>query len=339
MDLIAADAKYHPLCRFTYISKGRTQVYEHRPEEKDAYKSAFQSLMKIYEKDIRAGKAFETSTLLASYRSLLEGKVQNASNYQAEKLKPRLSKFYGNAIIFQPQSGKNKPELVYCASVSLKDAINALSEMKQRKSESIFIAQKKSSSEVHERPQEGVLLNAAQILASALREVKGIQTSPVTAADISAAKAEEVVPDVLYMFLRSIFYEGAEKDANPIRMHSDKERLHRRILSVAQDMIFIYSNGSKDTPKHVEMAISFRHLTESRTAISMLNRFGHLSSYGKTERIYTAIAESIIAKAEEDGVVLPMNIRPGVFVQAGGDNLDFCEETLDRKQTPQRNGN
>ena len=148
VDLIAADAKYHPLCRSTYISKGRTQVYEPRPDEEDAYKSAFQSLMKIYDKDIRAGKAFETSTLLASYRSLLEGKVQNASNYQAEKLKRRLSKFYGDAIIFQPQS--DKPELVYCASVSLKDAINALSEMKQRKSESIFIAQKKSSSEVHE---------------------------------------------------------------------------------------------------------------------------------------------------------------------------------------------
>ena len=109
VDLIAADAKYHPLCRSTYISKGRTQVYEPRPEEEDAYKIAFRSLMKIYDKDIRAGKAFETSTLLASYRSLLEGKVQNASNYRAEKLKHRLSKFYGDAIIFQPQSGKNKP--------------------------------------------------------------------------------------------------------------------------------------------------------------------------------------------------------------------------------------
>ena len=79
----------------------------------------------------------------------------------------------------------------------------------------------------------------------------------------------------------------------------------------------------------------------------MLNRLGHLSSYEKTERIDTAIAESIIAKEEEDGVVLPTNIRPGVFVQAAGDNLDFCEETLDRKRTThgtssvlyQRNGN
>ena len=232
-------------------------MYEPRPEEEDAYKSAFQSLMKIYDKDIRARKAFETSTLLTPCRSLLEGKVQNASNYQAEKLKRRLSKFYGDAIIFQPQSGKNKPELVYCASVSLKDAIDALSEMKQRKSESIFIAQKRSSSEGHERPQEGVLLNAAQILASALRKVKCIQTCQVTAADISAAKAKEMVPDVLYMFLRWIFDEAARKDANPIQMHSDKERLHRRILSVVQDMISIDSNSSKDTPKHVGMAIPF----------------------------------------------------------------------------------
>ena len=60
-----------------------------------------------------------------------------------------------------------------------------------------------------------------------------------------------MVPDVMYMFLRWIFDEAARKDADPIRMHSDKERLHRRILSVAQDMIFIDSDGSKDTPKHV----------------------------------------------------------------------------------------
>ena len=63
----------------------------------------------------------------------------------------------------------------------------------------------------------------------------------------------------------------------------------------------------------------------------MLNRLGHLSSYEETERIDKAIAESIIAKAEGDGVVLPTNIRPGVFVQTAGDNLGFCEETLDGK--------
>ena len=62
--------------------------------------------------------------------SLLEGKMQNALNCWDEKLKRGLSKFYGEAIIFQSQSGKNKPELVYCVSVSLKDAINSLPEMK-----------------------------------------------------------------------------------------------------------------------------------------------------------------------------------------------------------------
>ena len=85
---------------------------------------------------------------------------------------------------------------------------------------------------MHERPQESVLLNAAQILASALSEVKGIQTCQSTAADISAAKAEEMVPDVLYMFLRWIFDEAVRKDANPIRMHSGKQKFHRRSLLV-----------------------------------------------------------------------------------------------------------
>ena len=78
-----------------------------------------------------------------------------------------------------------------------------------------------------------------------------------------------------------MFDEAARKDANPIRMHSDKERLQHRILSVAQDVILIDSNGSKYTPKHVGMAISLRHLTGSRTAISMLNSLSHLSSYEK----------------------------------------------------------
>ena len=75
-------------------------MYEPRPEEEDTYKRAFQSFIKIYDKDIWAGKAFETSTLLASHRSLLEGKVPNASNYCVENLNTGLVNFMVTQLVF-----------------------------------------------------------------------------------------------------------------------------------------------------------------------------------------------------------------------------------------------
>ena len=79
--------------------------------------------------------------------------------------------------------------------------------------------------------------------------------------------------------------------------------------------------------------MSVRHLTGSKQLVTMLNHFGHCSSYDTTEIMDTSIANEIIAKSSQRGVVIPSNITPGPFIQIAADNNDLNEETLDGKGT------
>ena len=177
-----------------------------------------------------------------------------------------------------------------------------------------------------------LLYRASQIISGELKLVKGIDISPPTSDDISLEKATEIVPDKLYMFLHWIL-EG-DKGNNPIsfaRENTDNEELNREILFVAQDIIYISSHGQKDTPKHVGLAVLLRHLTGSKSAIQLLNHHGHLCGYDKVSRIDTSTALDQISRVEDDGVIIPSNIRSDTFIQAATDNTDLSEETLDGK--------
>lgn len=47
----------------------------------------------------------------------------------------------------------------------------------------------------------------------------------------------------------------------------------------------------------------------------------------------TSLANEILAKSDETGVIIPSNIHPGVFVQMAAHNNDINEETIDGKNT------
>ena len=104
-------------------------------------------------------------------------------------------------------------------------------------------------------------------------------------------------------------------------------------MSVAQNIIYISSHGQKDTPKHVGLAVSLRHLTRSKSAIQLLNHHGHLCGYDKVSRIDTSIASDQISRVEDDGVIIPSNTKFDTFIQAAADSTDLSEETLEREKT------
>ena len=49
----------------------------------------------------------------------------------------------------------------------------------------------------------------------------------------------------------------------------------RRVLRLAQDLIYCASHGRAKLPKHVGLAMSVRHMTGSKQLVSILNRIGH----------------------------------------------------------------
>ena len=77
--------------------------------------------------------------------------------------------------------------------------------------------------------------------------------------------------------------------------------------------------------------MSVRHLTGSKQIVTMLNRMGNCSSYDEIESVDSSLAVEILAKSEQNKVVVPYNISPNVFIQAAADNNDINEETLDGK--------
>ena len=68
-------------------------------------------------------------------------------------------------------------------------------------------------------------------------------------------------------------------------------QLRVRILSIAQDLLFLGGNGGKRTPKHVSLPMTIKSLTGSAELITILNRLGHGMSHTKVEEVETGIAE------------------------------------------------
>ena len=79
----------------------------------------------------------------------------------------------------------------------------------------------------------------------------------------------KVVPDDLYYFLCLLMF-----GKNPDSVHAEPD-LNRRVLAVAQDIVYCASNSRCKTPKHVILAVSVKHLTGSKQVIKMFNSLGH----------------------------------------------------------------
>ena len=136
------------------------------------------------------------------------------------------------------------------------------------------------------------------------------------------------------MFLKFILDNISGEDQITLdHSNATDKSVHRHILSVAQDLIFISSKGAEQPPKHIGLAMTVRHMTGSKEIVRILNHYGHSISYDELEQLDTAIANEIIQKHETDGIVLSNNIRPGRFIHFAADSSDLNEETLDGKHT------
>ena len=194
------------------------------------------------------------------------------------------------------------------------------------------LSEDESSKSQGQNDVSSILYHATQILRSSIRnESKSIEIQPVDVEDISARKVKSLVPKDLYKFLCFMISNPDKVDVSaPTASNAADER---HILAIAQDLIYATTHGRVKTPKHIELAMSVRHMTGSKCLVTMLNRFGHCCSYDDIEVVDTSLALDIITSSENLGTVVPSNITPGVFVEVAGDNNDINEETLDGKRT------
>lgn len=115
-------------------------------------------------------------------------------------------------------------------------------------------------------------------------------------------------------------------DDNEIVNVSDTHK--RKILSIAQDILYLAHKGRIITPKHYALAMSVRHWTGQSTLVSVLNGLRHSASFSKVSKLDTALAE----QQQQKGIT-PDGIQTETFTQLAWDNNDFREETLSGKGT------
>lgn len=79
------------------------------------------------------------------------------------------------------------------------------------------------------------------------------------------------------------------------------------------------------TRKHLLLGVSVHHLTGSAQLVTMLNRFGHCSSYTKI----LDLESTMVSQVQSRDSVLPYNIsvQTNIVANLCWDNFDLNEET------------
>ncbi len=331
-DLVAAKAKYHKTCFASYVSKSnlRSQVFKDDEGKESVYGEAFREMTFEIGTGLESGMTYDMVSLLKKYIELLEERGVDGQKYTSQKLKLRMKSHFGETIVFHQPYKRSRSELVYSSKISLQDIINASASHNKEQPSSQAIGTRNQTYN-KDPPRKLLMYKTVQLLKHQIKQCKGISIYPASVNDIDQATAKNLVPADLYLFLRwLITNDGVDVDAESDCSNDSDER---KVLCLAQDVIYCTSHGRVKLPKHLGLAMSVRHLTGSKQLVSILNCMGHCSCYSEIESVDSCLARESLAKSEQDGTIIPSNITPGTFIQFAADNNDINEETLDEKDT------
>ena len=107
---------------------------------------------------------------------------------------------------------------------------------------------------------------------------------------------------------------GLSSEAEEQEFVNVTDEQQRRMLSIAQDIIYLASNGRKSMPKHTSLAMAVRHLTGSAQLIGILNGLGHTTSHTTVFEHDTALAKKEI---QQGNTALPNCLQQSIFTTLG----------------------
>ena len=149
--------------------------------------------------------------------------------------------------------------------------------------------------------------------------------------EVSEEAAIACVPDSLYMFL-NLMLGGQRLLSQDNECH--KESHQSRVLSIAQDVVYAVSNGTKWMPKHIGLGSTLHQATRSRKLVELFNKAGHILSYQQILTLDTSLAQNTLdTMNKENGAVIPPNLKRDSFIHFTADNIDINDSSLDGKNT------
>ena len=188
------------------------------------------------------GKALNMTLLTEKYRDILRKQnditEEDVMSYRTSKLKARLENHFGYRIIFVNKSQKNESQVVFSSDVELEDVINIASEYKQSIADTNFDFGDGNIPHIIENNIK-TLHHAAMLQKDDIKRAYGIETSPLNPNDITEESARNILPPNLIKFV-SLICEDSE-----VKLPSKSTK----VLSIAQDIVNVASNGRKAMPK------------------------------------------------------------------------------------------
>lgn len=145
------------------------------------------------------------------------------------------------------------------------------------------------------------------------------------------------VPLQLIIFL-NILLQGSYilRELNNQELQAQVQGRARVVSAIAQQIIYNTCGESHHTTKPTSIRHSKEHETpfplyqglklhgdgNQKAQINRANAFGISVSYNRVMEVKRSIAQAVVKQCVQDGVVLPTNMRSGVFTIFDVDNLD-----------------
>ena len=164
-----------------------------------------------------------------------------------------------------------------------------------------------------------------------LKESTGIDADwPPNSHDLTFTKANLSIPIMLYNFLSwCLGFTSDPVTDEKVKINASDER---KVVSIAQDLIYADSKGRKQTHKSLALGMAVRQITGSVRLLTILHGLGHTAAGSTVSKHDTALAITSI-QDQGDEIKIPRNINPSAFTTIVWDNNDFNEETLSGKGT------
>lgn len=300
-DLFACEAKYHRKCHIDYMQKPEkwlsesSEAIEENAEMQAAHSQAFNCVCGQVEKDIlRGNKILKLSNLRSLYIKELAKTPYANDNFRSEKLKTKLQQKYGEMLLFceMNTAGTYQSQLVYSSAMDVQTAVR----------ESFRLG----AIDVIENT--GTLLR--QSIIDKQEESPELKWPP-NPSDL--CDPNELLPESLVKLLSHIICG---------KSYPNTPRMHRLVISIAQDICRASTNGTWKLPKHILMSISLRHLFRSKSLITLLCRLGHCESYSFSLELETALAEAAMKSSSLLSTQICKNPSPDSVFHSEFDNFD-----------------
>jgi hypothetical protein len=334
-DCVAIEARYHKRCYQMYtkcVSRKQKAV----AVEPTLYDKAFdQFCAEIIEKRIIENKEVVfLGQLLNEFIKCVQTIENVQVTYQAARLKKRIQKRYPQ-IVFHASKTVRKGTLVYVDNVTAGEVADDFTAIPSGDDDTDGMDSDNEDDGAPSQPVKPTsfplkeLFFAAMEIKKLLMESKGVDAEwPPDSNDLTLELATRCVPVRLYNFLAWCLGYSCDPIEDGMVNLSPSEK--RKVVSIAQDLIYAESKGKKLTHKSLALGMTVRQMTGSIRLLKILYGLGHTTSVATVYKHDTALA---LTTTQGQEIVIPRNIRPGAFATIIWDNNDFNEETVSGKGT------